>query len=108
MLPKSVPGQTTTATLDRRPRRDVVRWIIWGSIGLAAAAGLSGVAFLAGYLTALHAVAATIRTDHAIIARLNQQLQTAHTQLAHRTTSRPPAHGSWWLWWLGLPFRHIA
>ncbi|MCL5116996.1 MAG: hypothetical protein M1272_07600 [Firmicutes bacterium] len=107
MMAKSVPPTNTTDSAES-VHFDWVKWIMWSGITLAVAVGLSGLAFLAGYLTAFHNAAKTIQSDHALIVSLNQQLQTAHTKLANRTASNPPVHGSWWLWWLGLPFQHLT
>ena len=106
-MAKSVPIDNTPRVPDTA-HVDVGRWLILGSIALAVAAGLFGVAFLSGYLTAFHAAARTLQTDHAMIVRLNGQLNAAHTELANRTASKPPAHGSWWIWWLGLPWQHLT
>lgn len=97
----------TKAPVPNRRRRDVVRWFILGSLTLGALAIIAGLAFLSGYLAAVHSAAITIRHDQAVIVGLNNQLQHAHTLLAIRRASRPPRHGSWWMWWLGLPFQHL-
>ena len=89
-------------------RRDVTRWFITGSLTLGALAILLGMAFLSGYLAAVHTAAVTIRQNEATITRLNNQLQHAHALLAERRANKPPVHGSWWLWWLGLPFQHLT
>ena len=88
-------------------RPDIVRWFIVGSLTLGALAILAGLAFLSGYLAAVHNATITIRQDQAAIVRLNNQLQHAHVLLANRKSSHPPTHGSWWMWWLGLPFQHL-
>lgn len=96
-----------TATIPDHPRPDVVRWFILGSLTLGGLAIVAGFAFLSGYLAAVHNATITIRQDQAALVRLNNQVQRAHALLANRRPSRPPTHGSWWGWWLGLPFQHL-
>ncbi|NMP23870.1 hypothetical protein [Sulfobacillus harzensis] len=71
------PTSAHIAPASNRPlsRPDWVKWAIFGAIGLSVALFIAGVAFLAGYLTALHALAGTLHQDQATIGQLSSQLQ---------------------------------
>lgn len=81
MMVKFVPPVAETGVPKKAPV-DWVKWLIWCGIGFAVAAGLFGLAFLIGYLTAFQHAAKIIHTDQALIRGLRLQLQTAQAQLA--------------------------
>lgn len=106
MVKSATPVQATETP--ERTHIDWVKWMIWGGIGFAVAVSLSGLAFLIGYLIAFHNAAQIIHNDQALIMSLRQKLQVAHTKLANQRTNAPSVHGSWWLWWIGLPLHHLT
>lgn len=107
MVRESAMVKTPSSNEKVKPRRDYGRWILWVGYAVLAALGVAVLAFLAGYLTAVHVFSGVLRTDKATIMRLNEGLQAAHTKLSAQKMATPPAHG-FWLWWAGLPFRHLG
>lgn len=81
MWQPQIVDDTTRAPLGTVPT-DYGKWVLRIGYGLVAAAILAGLAFGAGYLTALHGLARIVHHDNAALVHLRLQNQFLHQKLA--------------------------